>query len=68
MIGDIKAEHYAQILRMNEHFVHWLSPMDAAKLERVLSIATGKVAQRVGYFNTVRMGNIERLALAHLST
>jgi len=42
MIGEIAKEHYDKILCMNEHFVHWLSPMDKTELERVLSIATYK--------------------------
>jgi len=42
MIEDITAEHYAQILRINEQFVHWLSPMDEDELKYVLSIADYK--------------------------
>jgi len=42
MIDDIRPEHFAQILRINEHFVHWLSPMDEDELKYVLSIATYK--------------------------
>lgn len=39
MIGEITAEHYDQILRMNAHFVHWLAPMDRQELQRVLNLA-----------------------------
>ena len=39
MITDINPNHYAQFLKINEEFVHWLAPMDRAKLEWVLSIA-----------------------------
>ena len=42
MIAEIKPEHYAQILRINAHFVHWLSPMDEAELTYVLSVAAYK--------------------------
>ena len=42
MIKDITPEHYAQILRINEQFVHWLSPMDEDELKYVLSIADYK--------------------------
>ena len=40
MIGDITKAHYDQILRINEHFVHWLAPMDRVELEYVLGIAS----------------------------
>ena len=32
MISDIRPEHYAQLLKINETFVHWLSPLDEARL------------------------------------
>mgnify|MGYP001948677673 CR=1 FL=1 len=40
MIEDIHPRHYARLLKINEEFVHWLAPMDKAKLEWVLSKAT----------------------------
>lgn len=40
MIGEISKEHYDKILHMNEHFVHWLAPMDLVELKHVLSIAS----------------------------
>ena len=40
MIGEISPTHYDQILRINQHFVHWLSPLDKSALEYVLGIAT----------------------------
>ena len=39
MIGEISSAHYAQILKINEHFVHWLSPLDMDELHYVLSKA-----------------------------
>lgn len=36
MIGEILPEHYAQILKLNQEFVHWLSPMDEQNLIWVL--------------------------------
>ena len=42
MIGEIGLEHYDQILRINQEFVHWLAPLDKSGLERVLSIASYK--------------------------
>ena len=42
MIYDIKPEHFAHILRINEEFVYWLSPMDDDELKYVLSLATYK--------------------------
>lgn len=39
MIGKITPQHYAQILRMNEEFVHWLAPMDEAELIALLGRA-----------------------------
>ena len=39
MISDIKAAHHAQILRLNQDFVHWLAPMDQAELTYVLQRA-----------------------------
>jgi predicted GNAT superfamily acetyltransferase len=40
MIDDISEVHYAQILRINEHFVHWLSPLDQKELTHILGIST----------------------------
>lgn len=42
MIGDITPDHYQQILKINQEFVHWLAPMDEARLLYVLSLATYK--------------------------
>lgn len=39
MIADIRPEHITKFLAINKEFVHWLAPMDAAKLSWVLSIA-----------------------------
>ena len=39
MISDIRPEHYAQFLKINEAFVHWLSPLDEAQLAWVLERA-----------------------------
>jgi len=39
MIDEIKPEHFAQILRMNEQFVHWLSPLNEDELKHILSLA-----------------------------
>ena len=39
MISDITTSHYAAFLDMNAEFVHWLSPMDEARLEWVLKRA-----------------------------
>jgi predicted GNAT superfamily acetyltransferase len=36
MIRDIRPEHHAEILRLNDAFVHWLSPLDAAGLSALL--------------------------------
>lgn len=41
-ISPIKPRHHAAFLAMNAEFVHWLSPMDAAELRKVLSIASYK--------------------------
>lgn len=42
MIADITPDHYPQILKINENFVHWLSPMKEIELIKVLKIATYK--------------------------
>lgn len=39
MIGPILKSHYAKILRMNEEFVHWLSPLDEGELTNLLALA-----------------------------
>lgn len=39
MIGPITPSHHAQFLRINERFVDWLSPLDQAGLDYVLSKA-----------------------------
>ncbi len=40
MIGNIKPRHHAQILSMNQHFVHWLSPLDLDGLKALLSVSS----------------------------
>ena len=42
MIGDITPVHYAQILRINQDFVHWLSPWDEAAMLVTLEKASYK--------------------------
>lgn len=42
MISEITPQHHQQILRLNQEFVHWLSPLDVSKLERLLAIASYK--------------------------
>ena len=37
MIDTIKPAHFEKILRMNVEFVHWLSPLDEAALQALLS-------------------------------
>ena len=39
MIGPILNSHHAKILRMNQEFVHWLSPLDEGALTDLLSLA-----------------------------
>ena len=39
MIGPILKSHHAKILRMNQEFVHWLSPLDEDGLTTLLEIA-----------------------------
>lgn len=39
MIGPILKSHHAKILRMNEAFVHWLSPLDEDELTALLDLA-----------------------------
>ena len=39
MIGPILKSHRAKILRMNEEFVHWLSPLDEDGLTDLLDLA-----------------------------
>jgi len=39
MIGPILKPHRAKILRMNEEFVHWLSPLDDDGLSDLLNLA-----------------------------
>lgn len=40
MIGPITEEHYEKILRINEAFVHWLSPLDRKGLIDLLTVAS----------------------------
>ncbi len=39
MIGDLRPEHYREFLRLNEEFVHWLSPLDEVRLKWILERA-----------------------------
>lgn len=39
MIGPILKSHHAKILRMNQDFVHWLSPLDEAGLMKLLALS-----------------------------
>jgi len=39
MIGPILKSHHAKILRINEEFVHWLSPLDEDGLNDLLNLA-----------------------------
>ena len=39
MIGPILESHHAKILRMNQEFVHWLSPLDENGLTDLLNLA-----------------------------
>jgi len=40
LISDILPKHHADVLRMNETFVHWLSALDQAGLNYILDRAT----------------------------
>lgn len=40
MIGPITTTHHAQILRLNEKFVEWLSPLDRGELDDLLGRAS----------------------------
>ena len=42
MIGPILKRHHAKILRMNEEFVHWLSPLEEDELTTLLNLAQYK--------------------------
>jgi len=37
MIGPVLPEHHREILASNEHFVHWLAPLDAQGLKDLLA-------------------------------
>jgi len=39
MIAAIRPQHFDKILRLNEEFVHWLSPLDESELSYVLDRA-----------------------------
>ena len=39
MIGPILKSHHITILRMNEEFVHWLSPLDKNGLSNLLALS-----------------------------
>lgn len=40
MIGGIRPVHYPQVLKLNAEFVHWLSPLDEARLIWLLKKAS----------------------------
>ena len=42
MIGPILKSHHAKILRMNQDFVHWLSPLDDDGLTNLLNLSDYK--------------------------
>ncbi|MEL7232104.1 MAG: GNAT family N-acetyltransferase [Pseudomonadota bacterium] len=70
MIDDINPEHHAEILRLNETFVHWLSPLDEAGLIALLGHASyarqvaGGQAFLIGYDgnSTYRHKNVDWLS------
>lgn len=39
LIGPVQPEHYAEILRNNQAFVHWLSPLDEIELAELVESA-----------------------------
>ena len=59
MIGEITAEHHAEILKNNARFVHWLSPLEEAELAALLGLATytrqidGGAGALIGYAHDV---------------
>lgn len=59
MIGPILKRHHAKILRMNEEFVHWLSPLEEDELTTLLNLAQYKKQIRnadgvlIGYAHNV---------------
>ncbi len=57
MISDIKKRHYQDFLRMNEAFVHWLSPLDEAGLSYVL--------ERANYARQIEDGRGVLIGYAH---
>jgi len=67
-IAEISASHYAQILRINQDFVHWLSPMDQAELSYVLARAEyarqigGAAGVLIGYGHDIDYPGHENLA------
>ena len=68
MIGDIGPEHYPHILKINSEFVHWLSPLNEARLKWILERATYarqiKEAQAIliGYGHDVDYPNHKNIA------
>jgi predicted GNAT superfamily acetyltransferase len=54
MIGTIKTEHLPTILANNQQFVHWLSPLDMAELETLISSAS--YARQIGNGTGVLIG------------
>jgi len=57
MIGPVLKSHRAKILRMNEEFVYWLSPMDDDKLDYIL--------ERASYQRQINDGTGVLLGYAH---
>lgn len=54
MIGNIAARHHAKLLKLNETFVHWLSPLDQAGLNYILDRAA--YARQVNEAEAVLIG------------
>lgn len=54
MISDIGPEHQAQILKINEEFVHWLSPLDEDRLNWLLERAD--YARQIDNAQAILMG------------
>lgn len=57
MIADIEPKHHQDLLRMNEVFVHWLSPMDQDELSYVL--------KRADYARQIEEGRGVLIGYAH---
>lgn len=62
-IGSVKPEHHAHILKMNAEFVHWLSPLDEAKLVELLALASFK--KQIGNGAGVLIGYVHDVDYDH---